>query len=291
MRFTIWHSGGDADAYFRTAEAAEENGWTSMCLHESVFFPEQASAAYPYTEDGKRHWPPETPFLDPMILLAGVLARTTTLRTFTFVLKFPLRHPLLVAKQAATAAVMSDNRFALGVGQSVWPEEFANTDTDFETRRQRLIEGVEIVRLATSGEMVEYHGENYDFGRLQQAPGASEPLPIYLGGHKAPSLRLAAEIADGWCGVPSTYEEMERCIGRLDAHLDERGRDRSAFPVHAGVLAADSVDDFRRMEEVGITDAIVTPWAAEELSHADEVSTAAKLEAIERFSDRVVSAF
>src|ERR1700736_3474749 len=135
MRFTIWHSTGDPQDYIQTAIAAEEAGVTSTALHESVFYPEQASAPYPYSEDGERHWAPDAPFLEPMTMLAAIFARTETLRAYTYVLKFPLHHPLLVAKRASTLAAISQGRFGLGVGQAVWPEEFEYTQTDFDSRR------------------------------------------------------------------------------------------------------------------------------------------------------------
>jgi probable F420-dependent oxidoreductase len=290
MRFTMWESSGDADVYFRLADAAENHGWHSMCLHESVFYPFQISKPYPYSSDGLRTWPPDTPFLDPLILLTGVLARTTTLRAYTCVLKFPLRHPLLVAKQAATIATMSGNRFGLGVGQSVWPEEFLYTGTDFESRKARMLEGIEIVRLVTSGEVVEYHGEHYDFGPLQQAPGVTQRLPIYVGGHRDVSLRLAAEHADGWCGTTSTWEETERCVSRLYELLGDLGRSADDFEIHAGVINARTVDDFRRMEEMGITDAIVRPWM-QRVSHTIELPTEEKVAQVKQFGDEVIAAF
>jgi probable F420-dependent oxidoreductase len=289
VRFTIWHSTGDPDSYLRTAVAAEQAGFTSTALHESVFFPEQASARYPYNADGKRHWGPETEFLDPIVVLTAILARTTTLRAFTFVMKFPLRHPLLVAKQATTLAILSGNRFGLGVGQSVWPEEFEYTQTEFASRRERMVEGIEIVRLASSGEMIEYNGEHYQFGRLQQSPGVSEPLPIYVGGHRGQSLEIAARYSDGWCGRPDTWEEAERCVRRLHELLDEYGRKREDFVIHDGVLEAGTLDDYRRMEELGVTDCIVTPQAVYG-KHADSsLTTEDKVDWVNRFGDEIIA--
>ena len=95
-------------------------------------------------------------------MLAAVFARTTTLRAYTYVLKFSLHQPLLVAKRAATLAAISGDRFGLGVGQAVWPEEFAPVQMDFASRRPRMIEGIEIVRLALTGDWFEYHGKHYD---------------------------------------------------------------------------------------------------------------------------------
>src|SRR6185295_5256769 len=111
------------------------------------------------------------PFLEPMMVLAAIFARTTTLRGYTYVLKFSLHQPLLVAKRAATLAVISDNRFGLGVGSAVWPEEFAPVQMDFASKRPRMIEGIEIVREALKAEWFEHHGEHYDFDRIISSPG------------------------------------------------------------------------------------------------------------------------
>lgn len=288
MRFTIWHSTGDPEDYLTTAIAAEEAGFTSTALHENVFYTQEASARYPYSEDGGRHWAPDAPFLEPMTMLAAIFARTQTLRAYTYVLKFPLHHPLHVAKRAATVAAISNGRFGLGVGQAVWPEEFEYTQTDFASRRERMLEGIEIIRLVTSGEMVDYHGKHYQFGRLLASPGIPGGLPIYIGGHKGPSLRAAVDVADGWVGVPSTWEETERCVRRLHELLDERGRSREDFEIHGGVMDARTIDDFRRLEELGLTDIIVSP-SADYRTHRAELSARDKGGWINRFSDEVLA--
>jgi probable F420-dependent oxidoreductase len=288
MRFTIWHSTGDPDDYIETAIAAEEAGFTSTSLHESVFYPKTASAPYPYSDDGERHWEPEAPFLEPMVMLAAIFARTTTLRAYTYVLKFPLHHPLLVYKRAATLHAISHGRFGLGLGPAVWPEEFEYTQTDFASRRERLLEGIEIIRLAGTGEMVEYHGQHYDFGPLLSSPGIPGAMPIYIGGHKLPSLRMAVDVADGWVGVPSTWEETARCVSRLHELLDERGRSYDDFEIHGGALEARTLDDFRRLEDMGLTDIVVSP-TPDYATHSGELTTRDKVEWVERFSDKILA--
>jgi probable F420-dependent oxidoreductase len=287
VRFTIWHSSGDPADYIETAIAAEAAGFDSTAMHEGLFYPEVVSKPYPYTEDGKRGWTPDAPFLEPMTMLAAVFARTTTLRAYTYVLKFSLHQPLLVAKRAATVAAISGNRFGLGVGQAVWPEEFAPVQMDFESRRPRLIEGIEIVRRALTGDWFEFHGEYYDFPRIMSSPGVSAPVPIYVGGHKGKSLSDAADVADGWVGVPSTWEETERCVRKLHDLLDERGRSRDGFEIHAGVMGASTVDDFRRLEELGVTDVIVSP-VADYRTHSGAMSAAEKADWAKRFGHEIL---
>ena len=106
----------DALELCELAQVAEEVGFDGIAMPDSVFYPEQVSAPYPYTADGKRMWAPETPMPDPFIAMAAMAAVTSRIQFYTNVFKLPLRDPLLTAKQIATMAVMSRNRVALGVG-------------------------------------------------------------------------------------------------------------------------------------------------------------------------------
>ena len=289
LRFTIWNTSGNAAEFFTIAREAERCGWHSMCLNEGTFQPEvQLDDVYPYSADGKRNWSSDTPFLDPLILLPAIAATTTRLHVFPFVLKLPLRDPLLLAKSVATAAVLSNNRFGLGVGMSWMPQEFRACGIDWDTRRQRFIESIEAIRLVLSGDMVEYHGEVIDFERLQARPAPTEPVPIYLGGHKPVSLRLATEFGDGWCGVPGPLDEVGPRVRRVLELLDQRGRPRTGFKIHTGVLDAKTVEDYRQIGELGITDCIVTPWMNEVWTEGLEVPTQRKLELVREFADTII---
>src|SRR3978361_838067 len=151
LRFTIFHTSGGPLDYIETAGAAQEAGFPPAAMQRGLFCPVRCPMPYPSSAEGGRNWDPRPPFYEPMAILAAVFARTTTLRAYTYVLKFSLHQPLLVAKRAATLAAISGDRFGLGVGQAVWPEEFAPVQMDFESRRPRMIEGIEIVRQALTG--------------------------------------------------------------------------------------------------------------------------------------------
>jgi probable F420-dependent oxidoreductase len=292
MRFTIWNTGGEADEYFAIAAAAERSGWTSMCLNEGLFQPKETEGVYPFSADGKRFWTTDTPYLEPLTLLTAVAATTERLRFYPFVMKLTLRNPLVLAKAIATASAVSHGRLSLGVGMSWMPEEYALCGIDWDTRRQRFVESVEVLRLVLTGEMVEYHGEVFDFGPLQSAPGSVKPMPIYIGGHRDLSLRLAAQYADGWAGIPSERNELAACISRLHELLREQGRSVEAFGIHANVTGTETVDDYRRLEDMGVTDAVVTPWAASLADTAGEgmvLNSARKVELTERFGERIIA--
>src|SRR3954470_1762179 len=106
----------DPDQYLPVARAANEAGWHAVAVPDSPFFPEHTTASYHYSADGARYLDGSTPFLDPWVAIPAMAAVTEPLRFSPMVLKLPIRQPLLIAKTVATAAVLSKERVALGVG-------------------------------------------------------------------------------------------------------------------------------------------------------------------------------
>src|SRR5437660_12786889 len=106
----------DPTFYLPLAKAAEEAGYRSFSVPDNVGYVEASDARYPYTPDGDRSFLHEKPFLEPFSLIPAMGAVTEKLRFVTFVLKLPIRSPHLVAKSATSVAVLTDNRFAMGVG-------------------------------------------------------------------------------------------------------------------------------------------------------------------------------
>src|ERR1700712_3201988 len=88
------------------AQAADRAGYYALSLPDSVFFPENVSADYPYSADGERFWPSDMPYVDPFVAIPAMAAVTRNLRFFSNVLKVPIRQPLLVAKTVGSTAAM-----------------------------------------------------------------------------------------------------------------------------------------------------------------------------------------
>ncbi len=251
-----------AHHYVPMAQAAEANGFDSIAVPDSVFFPEVVSGNYPFSGDGERWWAPETPFLDPFVAIPAMAAVTERITFFTNVLKLPLRNPLLVAKQVASIAALSADRFRLGVGVSWMPEEFAWTGTDMRTRGARTDEAIEIIRDVCGGggpRWVEHHGRHHDFDLLMISPAPQEPLRILVGGHSDHAMRRAAGN-DGWISANCTEEELGELVGRLKGHLAEAGRSSDGFEVNALAVDVLDPDGFRRLGELGVTECQVVPW-------------------------------
>src|SRR4029077_14989658 len=97
-------------------------------------FPAHSDTRYPYTADGDRAFLEDKPIIEPFALIPFLAAQTTRLRFTTFVLKLAIRPALLLANQAASIAVLPDDRLRLCVGISPWPEDFAAMGLPWEQR-------------------------------------------------------------------------------------------------------------------------------------------------------------
>ena len=134
MRFSYAESMCDPSHYLPLARAADEAGWTSFIVPDSICYPQVSDSKYPYTPDGKREFLEDKPFIEPFSLIPAMAAVTQRLRFTTFVVKLPIRHPVLVAKSASSVAVLTGNRFGFGVGTSPWPEDFQVCGQDWKSR-------------------------------------------------------------------------------------------------------------------------------------------------------------
>ena len=148
------------------ARAAEEAGFASVALSDHLVHPETLRTPYPYTEDGKPRWEPFTSWPDPWVAVGAMAAVTERIRFYTSIYVLPVRNPFHVAKTIATAAAMSDDRVALGVGAGWMKEEFELTGQSFENRGKRMDEMIAVLRKLWAGGWVEHHGRFYDFDRL-----------------------------------------------------------------------------------------------------------------------------
>jgi len=183
VRFSYAESMTDPAFYLPLAKAVEEAGYDSMVVPDSICYPRESDAQYPYNPDGTREFLEDKPFLEPFSLIPAMGAVTERLRFVTFVLKLPIRHPVLVAKQVTSTAVLTDNRLLLGVGTSPWPEDYAVCDVPWRGRGRRMDEQLDIIRGLGAGGFFEYHGDVFDVPAIKMAPVPTLPVPILICGH------------------------------------------------------------------------------------------------------------
>lgn len=274
------------DQLIELAKTAEEVGFDSIALPDSLFYMETAAEDYPYTPDGSRMWTADTPWVDPLIAAAAMGAVTSTLRFYTNVLKLGSRNPLLLARQVGSVANMTTNRFGFGVGIGWAPEEFEWCGVPFARRGKRVDEMIEVLKLVLAGGMVEYHGEFYDFDRLQVSPAPSEPVPFYVGGHTDVALKRAARVGDGWTSAMMTLDQLKCTVGKLDTLRAEFGRDGMPFEIQAVCIDRFGVDGHRELAAAGVTDNIVIPWVFDGLGF--EATLEQKKDSLKRFADTYI---
>ena len=288
MRFSYAESLIDPTFYAPLAQAAEAAGFDSMIVADSICYPRDSDSTYPYTPDGNREFLEDKPFIEPFTLIPALAAVTERLRFTTFVVKLPIRNPVLVAKQATSVAVLSNNRFGFGVGLSPWPEDYVVTGEPWERRGKRMDEQIEIIKALSAGGYVEYHGEFYDLPAIKLCPTPTEPLPILIGGHADAALRRAARLCDGWMHAGSEGERLGEFIDRLGELRAEYGRADEPFEIHVISLDGYSPDGCRRLEEQGVTDVIIgfrDPYHV----GPDTQPLQEKLDAIAWFGDEVIA--
>ena len=286
MRFSLAESMCAPDNYIPLAMAAEEAGYTSFTIPDSICYPEVSDSKYPYTPDGNREFLDGKPFIEPMVLAATLAAVTERLRFTTFVVKLPVRNPVLMAKQVTSLAALSNNRLGFGVGISPWPEDFAVTGVPLAARGQRMDEMIEVIRGLETGEFFEFHGEHFDFQSIKMSPAPSERIPILIGGHAEPALRRAARVGDGWMHAGGDAADLSGMLDRLGELRREYGRENDPFEVHVISMDAFTVDGIKSLEDLGVTDAIVGFRNAYE---ADTTTLDQKIGALRSFADNVIA--
>lgn len=286
MRFTLSEAMCDIAHYLPLARAADEAGFHTFALGDSVLYPREAKVDYPYTEDGDRSFLEGAPFLDPFQLFAAMSVVTTRIEFTTGVLKLPIRNPVLVAKQVSSLACLTGERFVLGVGLSPWPEDFEACGEDWATRGERMDEMIAIIRALLGGGYVSWDSEHYRFPDIKLCPVPEEPLRVVIGGHSKAALRRAARLADGFNFTGIGEEELLERIATLRALRGEYGRQDEPFAVYAGLATIRTPDDMRRIEDEGVTDLFVgyrNPYLP------DRMTLQQKVDWVKNFGDRVIS--
>jgi len=289
MRFTYAEAMTDPSYYVPLARAAEDAGFDSFLIPDSVAYPEHSESKYPFNPDGSREFLEGKPFLEPFALISALGTVTERIRFTISVLKLPIRHPVHVAKLASSAAFLSQNRLTLGVGVSPWPEDFELTGTPWKARGKRMDESIDILQGLLTGEYTEHHGEAWDMPSVKICPVPDVPIPILVGGHSEAALKRAARL-DGWIHGGGEHEDLPSMIARLHELRDELGRGAEPFEIQVISADAYSVDGLRQLEEQGVTEVLVGfRWPYE--VGPDTQPLQEKIDSLRRYADGVMSEY
>ncbi|OBG96873.1 LLM class F420-dependent oxidoreductase [Mycobacterium sp. E3251] len=286
MRFTYAEAMTDYRYYIPLAQAAEAAGYHAMTIADSIAYPFESDSKYPYTPDGDREFLDGKEFIETFVLTAALGAVTTKLHFNFFVLKLPIRPPALVAKQIGSLAALTNNRVGFGVGTSPWPEDYELLGVPFARRGKRMDECIEIIQGLTSGDYFEFHGEFYDIPKTKMTPAPTQPIPVLIGGHADAALRRAARL-DGWMHGGGDPEELDALIAKLKRYREEAGK-TGPFQIHVISADAYTVDGIKRLEDKGVTDAIVG-FRIPYIKGKDTEPLENKIRNLEMFAENVIA--
>ena len=188
-------------------------------------------------------------FHDPFVLFGFLAGCTTKLGFSTGVLILPQRQTVLVAKQAASLAVLCGEKFRLGVGVG-WNEvEFVGLNENFRNRGKRSEEQVQVMQRLWAEPHVTFKGKwhTIEDAGINPRP-ASGRVPVWFGGHHGHTLARIAKWGDGW--MPNAYPPEQGTLDvfeQLRALVRAEGRDPAEVGIEVWTsCGAGTPDDWRR---------------------------------------------
>ena len=246
--------------FLPVVDEAERLGFESIWMPEHLVFPiEMGGSPFP----GQEHppVPPSTPVFDVFAYLSYLAGRTEHVKLATHVYLLGLRHPFIAARAITTLDIVSGGRAIVGIGAGWLGTEWDAVGLDFASRGRRVDEAADVCRRLWTDEVIEQHGEFYDFGPVmfEPKPVQKPHPPVIVGGESGAALRRAARLGNGWVGMDHTVESVTKSIARLSELREEAGRADQPFEITVGGPVT-SEDDIKRWEDAGVDRLIVAPW-------------------------------
>jgi probable F420-dependent oxidoreductase len=240
LRPAVWLAPGEDpfQAQLGLTREAERRGF------DGVFFGDRLLAS---VAEGDRAIYSAT-HTDLMVTLTAMAAQTQRVALGSLVMVLPFRHPVPLAKAAASLDLLSHGRLILGAGSGWNAAEFAALDVPRGERAGRMEETVELLRRLWTGERVTFRGRYFTLEDVAIAPTPPSPgPPIWLGSFLPARSELdtlparldrvvarVGRLADGW--VPVVYSQLTkrsvspqvlgRVWERVKEHASAAGRPR-----------------------------------------------------------------
>jgi alkanesulfonate monooxygenase SsuD/methylene tetrahydromethanopterin reductase-like flavin-dependent oxidoreductase (luciferase family) len=273
----------------RRPKPPKNSGYHGFTFPDSICYPQIADTKYPYNEDGSRNFLEGTPFLEPFCAIPWLAGVTERIRFTTSVVKLPIRHPVHVAKQTATIACLSHNRFALGVGISPWIEDFQICNERWESRGPRMDEMIAIIRGLMTGEYYGHDTPNYQIPASKICPVPSQTCANFT---RRPcrccTETRSAKIGDGWIHAGGSYDTLKPLIEKLNNFRKEFGTDNKPFEIHAITADAFNVDGVKRLEDIGVTECVIG-FRDSYKGEQDTKTLEQKLAMLQWFADSIIA--
>ena len=220
--------GTDPQAIKDYAQGVEELGVTHLLIYDHVLGADRdrpGGLEGPYDKDVAFH--------EPFTTFAFIAAVTKKLDMITTVMILPQRQTVLVAKQAAELAILSNNRFKLGIGVGWNAVEYTGLNENFKNRGKRQEEQVELMRLLWESEVLEYKGDYHHIDKASINPRPSKSVPIWFGGGAPQLIERCADLGDGWIPLMGPNEAARKTLAAIKEKRKSKGLDWDNFGVQA----------------------------------------------------------
>lgn len=187
----------------------------------------------------------ERPILESWSALGYLAEMTEDVRLGSLVTRASLRHPVLLAKAAATVAAIAPGRLivGLGTGDHMNKDENDSFGAPYYTgqeRMEQLVTTATVLQRFFLGETMTVDDAHARVSGLPPSPKLADPPPVWLGGRSAELLEVAGRLASGWNGWGANLDAFAEDAAKVRALAGERPFDIS----WAGqvVLGADDDD-------------------------------------------------
>jgi probable F420-dependent oxidoreductase len=221
--------GTDPGAIKAFAQGAEALGATHLLIYDHVM------GADPNRPGGWKNRPydKDVAFHEPFTTFAFIAAVTATIDLMSAVLILPQRQTVLVAKQAAEVALLSNGRFRLGVGTGWNDIEYEALNEDFHTRGARQAEQVDLLRKLWAEDSLTYRGKWHTVTAASINPRPHATIPIWFGGAAPALLKRCGQLGDGWIPIMGPTPEAAEALGIIRAARETAGKPWAGFGIQA----------------------------------------------------------
>ena len=189
-------------------------------------------------------WTGESWGRDAFTVLTMLACNTERIKLGTGIVTVYSRTPGLIAQSIASLDCISGGRAILGLGTSgrIVIEDWHGVKFDYPVSRTR--EYIDIVRLALSGDRVNYEGRFYQLKRFRMgvAP-VQKQIPIYVASLGQRNLELTGELADGWLPIWTHSEKLSDLKTPILSAAEAAGRPADAVTTAPQILSCASDDE------------------------------------------------
>ena len=201
-----------------------------------------------------------------MNCLAWLASRLEGVRLGTSIVLLPLRHPVHLAKEAATVQQLSGGRLRLGIGVGWHEPEFHFLGYSFSDRGRRADEGLRLMRALWEGRR-EFSGEYWSFENTHFGP-LPDPLPeVWVAGNSSHSLRRACKLGDAWHPLALGPEDVRqakqswsegRIVPRYELRLGEKAERSSSSMRRIGGSPTEVADQIGELAQAGVDGVVLS---------------------------------